>query len=116
MTELELGVGQDDSAPCGEIGSPAVDVERRGAQGLGEVGADDICSLLEGDVLVMITLLRLGRGSEDRFRQLVGLMQTRREYDAAHRAGLVVVDETGPGQIAAGDAFDGNHRQLVHHH
>ena len=62
----------------GVLGDRAVDRERGGAQPLGEVArAGELGRLLEVDRLV-VALVGLGRGREDRLRQLLGLAQAGR--------------------------------------
>ena len=81
------------------------DLERQVAQSGHDVGAGDLAGAFEVDVLV-VTLGRLGRGREDRFRKLRGKLQPFRKVDATHRSGGLVVLPPTAGEIAADHAFD----------
>jgi hypothetical protein len=52
-------------------------------------------------------------GGEDRFGQLRALDEPRRQRHAGDRAVLLVLLETETGEVAAGDALDGQHLQLA---
>jgi hypothetical protein len=58
----------------------------------------------------------LGRRREDRLRERGAVEQPLRQRDAAHRAGLAVVDEPASGEVAAGHALDGLHDQPTAQH
>ncbi len=115
QSELELGVGEDDAPVRGEVGRPAVDVEGVVAQLHGQVLAHLLDHGLETDVLVVLAQLGLAGGREDRVGKLARLHQPLGQCDAAHRAGLVVVDQPRPREVAAGHALDGDHVELPDH-
>ena len=77
--------------------------------------ADLLDYLIEADVLVVITESCLGRRGEDRVGQPRRLDEALGQRDAAHCAGVVVVDQAGAGEEATNDAFDGNHVEGAHH-
>ena len=57
----------------------------------------------------------LGGRGEQRLRELAGLDQSGRQRDAAHGAGLLVVDQPGAGQVATGHGLDGHHLEFLDH-
>ncbi len=108
--ELELGVGQDDP-PLGSVpGSELVQLDRDPAEFLhqGPV-ADQLGGLVEGDVLVVLAELGLGRRGEDRAGQAVRLRQAGGQPDPADRAGLAVLAPARSGKVAPDDALDRVH-------
>src|SRR5690606_6186496 len=94
----------------GVVVGRGVDRERRVAQALHERGADELARALEGDVLVVAALRRLGRGGEDGrpefFEDRVALAHARGERDAADRAVAGVILRARAGDVAARDALD----------
>ena len=54
----------------------------------GELLFQHVDALLVGDVLVVVTDLCLGGGGVDGLGQLIGLLETLGQLDAAHLAGL----------------------------
>ena len=80
--ELELRVGEDDSAARRVRGGAPVELEREGPQARGEVGSGGRRHRLERDVDV-VSGLGLRRGREDRLGEPVRLAEALRERDAA---------------------------------
>ncbi len=107
-TKLELGVGDDDAAGRGILGSSLVDLEGQVANLRGDVLADDLAATLERDVLVVVADLGLRGRREQRLGKLGGLGQTLGQLDAADGAVLVIGLLARTGQIAADDALDRN--------
>ena len=64
----------------------------------------------------MIADFSLGRRGIDRLRELIRLLQSFGELDAAHSAVLLVAGPTASGDIAAYDALHRKHLQLSAHH
>src|SRR5882762_7145867 len=64
--ELELGVGEDDSLAERMLGGLGVDPQRAVPHGGGAFGAHQFDDVVEGDVLVVISQVRLARRSEQR--------------------------------------------------
>ena len=64
----------------------------------------------------MLALLRLSGWGEDGLGQAGSLGQTLGQLDSAHAAGCLVLLESGAGEVAAGDAFEGKHVELLHDH
>ena len=99
------------------LGAALVDLDRDPAQLLQQRPvADDLGGAVEVDVLVVVADLGLGRGGEDRLRQLVGLEQVRRQLDPADRAAFLVFLPARAGEVAADDALDRVHLQPLHPH
>ena len=113
--ELELRVGDDDARALGVLGAAAVQRERQVAQPADQLGAELRRRLRLADVLV-VPALGLRRGREDRRRQPRRLHQARRQRDAAHRAGALVVLPAGAREVAARHAFDGQRVRAPHQH
>ena len=67
--------------------SPVADPAMAGELAGDGQSADVLDHRVEVDVLVVLALLGLGRGREDRLRQSIALAQTGRQRDAADRAG-----------------------------
>ena len=76
-------------------------------------GADRGDDGVERDVLVVVAEVGLRGRGEDRLGQPAAVDQPGRQRDAADLAGRVVVEQPGPGQVAARDALDGIHREVV---
>ena len=75
-----------------------------------------IDALLVGNVFVVIADFSLGGRGVDRLRQLVGLLQAFRQLYAAYGAVLLVACPAGTGDVAADDALDRQHVQLLAQH
>ena len=60
----------------------------------------------------MIADLRLGGRGVDGFGQLVRFLQAFRQRDAADSAVFYIACPAASGDVAAHDAFDGQHRKL----
>ena len=123
QTKLKFGVGNDDALGQRVIGALFVQGDGGVPQGggvllavAGEILLQMGDALLVGDVFVMVAKLRLGGGSVDRLRQLVGFLQPLGQRDAADGAVFLVAGPAAAGDIAADDAFDGQHFQLFAHH
>src|SRR3990172_176467 len=114
--ELELGVGDDDSPPAGVVRRPAVDLQRDGARLLGHRFPDDVDHLRKGDVHVVLSLLLLGGGGEDRLREPCRLEQPYGDLDPADLPSLAVFRPSGAGQVPAHDALDGKRLRLPAEH
>ena len=97
------------------LGGLQVDLQGGVAQLGGAVGAHQLDDSVEGDVLVVFPKFGLAGRREERLGELAGLGQALGQLDATHLAGLAVVDQPGPGQVAAGDALDGHHVQPADH-
>ena len=93
----------------------AVDRERQVAQLGGALGADGGHDGVVRDVLVVVAELGLGGRREDRLGQPAAVLEPGRQRDAADLAGRAVVEQPGPGEVAAGDALDGVHREPLAH-
>ena len=106
--ELELGVGDDHAAFGGMVARARVQLQARVAHLPGALPPEPVLDLGERDVLVVGAVPRLGRGREQRFGQALGQAQARRQRNAAHASGLLVVAPAGADQVAA---HDGLHRQ-----
>ena len=63
-----------------------------------------------------MTAGRLGRGREDRFRQLVGFVQALGQFDSANLAGGLVFLPRRAGNVAAHHALHGDHVGAHHDH
>ncbi len=61
-------------------------------------------------VVALVAGVKIGSGS------LSDSLQSRRQLDAANCAARLVFFPAGAGEIAAGDAFDGEHLGAHHHH
>mmetsp|Transcript_22396 Transcript_22396/g.60074 ORF Transcript_22396/g.60074 Transcript_22396/m.60074 type:complete len:309 (+) Transcript_22396:453-1379(+) len=114
--KLHLGVGDEDAARLGEGGGELIDLlcdrRHRRARRL----AQDLVAPLDGDVLVVVAQLRLGRRREQRRRQLRAVLQARGQRVAADAARLLVVDPPRPRDVPADDRLHRQHRQLAHEH
>ena len=123
QSELELGIGNDDAVfPCvvrallvygdGEIpnfGSVLFAVSRI-------ISLQNFDALLVGDVLIVIADFSLGARSEDRLRQLLGLLQSFRQLESPNLAGFKISCPTASGDVSANDALQREHLQLAAHH
>ena len=111
--ELELRVGEDDAALARVLGDLRVHGHRHVAHRARPARASPTSRpSLDVDRLV-VALLRLGRRREDRLRQLLGLLQARRQLDARDPAGRLVVLPARAGDVAAHDALDRQHLELL---
>ena len=111
--ELELGVGDDDALGQRVVGALDVGLQGALAQLVGPHRADQFDHLVERDVLVVVSQFGLGGRGEQRLRELAGLDQPGRQRDAAHLAGLLVVDQPRAGQVAAGHGLDRHHLEFL---
>ena len=91
--ELELGVGDDDALRQRMVGALDVGLQCALAQLVGPHGADQFDHVVERDVLVVVSQFGLGGRGEQRLGELACLDQSGRQRDAAHLAGLLVVDD-----------------------
>ena len=82
---------------------------------LGRFLAKNLHALLHVDVLVM-TGFSLGRGREDRLRQLRPELQSSRQFDSANALGFLIFLPAGAGQITAHNAFDRQRLRFAHNH
>src|SRR5215210_7014473 len=106
--ELELRVGDDDAALQRMCGGELVQGERGRLDLTEPLIAHEPGRGREVDVLV-VTLLRLRGGREDRLGKPVRFPQPGRELVAAHDARPRVVLPARAGQVAAHDALDREH-------
>ncbi len=113
--EFKLGVREDDAPAEGVCRSLAVQLQAPGPDLPGQLPAEQLRQLLEGDVDVMPGRF-LGGRREDRFRQAVGLAQSGGHPDAADGSESLVFLERGTFQVTADDAFRGQHVDLAHQH
>ena len=113
--ELELGIGQHNAAVAGVVAGQTVKGQGSLLQPEHRFLADDLRAFVEADVLV-VAGIRLGRGREQRRFQPVAVPQSFGQIDAAHLAGVLVVLPAGAGQVATGDALDGQHPGLPAEH
>jgi hypothetical protein len=116
VAQLELGVGQQHAPLDGEVGAPAVDGQRQPPQLGGEDGTDPTGDLVVGDVLVVVADRGLRRRGEQRLRQAAAVLEPRGQRRTADPAGRAVVGEPRAGEVAAGDALDGDHGQAPAQH
>ena len=112
--ELELRVGQDDPALARVVGGERVELDRQAAQLLEQRPvAEDLGGAVEVDVLVVVAHLGLRGGREDRLGQLVRLAQALGQRDPADLAGALVVLPARARDVAAHDALDREHLELL---
>lgn len=64
----------------------------------------------------MVANLRFGGRGVDRFRQLIGFLQSLRKTDAAHSAVLLIAGPAASRNIAPHDTFNRKHIQFAAHH
>lgn len=113
--ELKLGIGDDDTLGEGILSTLGVELNALVPDLLGQVLAQNLDGLLVGDVFVM-SLFGLGRRRVDGLRKPLGLLKSSRQLDAADGAILLVALPARAGDIAANDALNGKHLQLLHQH
>ena len=89
--ELELGVGDDQSARTRVLGGEGVERERSVPDLRSQRVADQSLDLGEIDVLVMLARGRLAGGREQRLRQRRGELEPRGQRDAAYRTAASVI-------------------------
>src|SRR5439155_20550215 len=104
QAELQLGVGYDYSPGQGVFSRRAVDTQGGFPQAFRDAAPYDVAHLLEGDVLVVARLGFGGRG-EDRLRQLLALLQARRQGYTGYAASLLVFGPARSGQVATRHAL-----------
>ena len=112
--ELELRVGDDNTALGRVVGGGGVYLQRQVAQGRGILFPEDFRKALEGDVLVVVANLGLGGGGEDGLGQLRGVHEALGQLYAADGALAVVLLQAATSQIPAHDALGGEHVGLLH--
>src|SRR5262249_23617218 len=100
---FELGVGDDDAFAAGAVAGARVDVEAAATQFVGGCLAGDLDHRVKGDVLVVAGFL-FGRGREDRLGKFLAFAESGRQAQAADRAVLLVLLQSGAGEVAAHDA------------
>src|SRR6266487_7076719 len=76
------------------LGAPPVDPDRQVVEPAGQLGTEPLRHDLLGDILV-VAAERLGRGREQRLRQLVGLAQPLWQGDPADGAAGAVLFPAG---------------------
>ena len=113
--ELELGVGDDDSAGERVVGGLDVGLQGAVAQLVGADGADQFDDVGEADVLVVCAEFGLGGRREQRLVELAGLPEAGRQRDAADLTGALVVQQAGAGEVAAGHTLHRHHVECANH-
>jgi hypothetical protein len=95
-------------------GGEPIQLERQSAQLLEQLTvAEDLGRAVEVDVLVVVAGLGLRGRREDRLGQLGRLLEARGQRDPADRPALPVVLPAGSREVAAHDALDGEHLELL---
>ncbi len=115
QAELELGVGDDDAAGGGVFGGGGVEGDADVAHLGGQLLADAVFHLFEGDVLVVLADVGLGGRGEQRLGQLVGLAQAGGQLDAADGAACLIVLPAGADDVAAHDGFHQDRLEALGH-
>ncbi len=113
MAELELGVGQQDPALGGDRTGSLVDSQREVLECVDQCVTEPLPGLGHRDVFVVVPLLGLGGGGEDRRIQAGGLGEAGRQVVAAHGAAGAVVGQARAGEVAAGHALQRHHVQAA---
>ena len=90
---------------CGFV----VDFEGQRAKCGGVSWANGLFDSLIGDVFVVAARVDFRSGGEDGFGQAIGFSEAGRQFDAADRAGLLVVFPSGSRDIAAHDTLYRKH-------
>jgi hypothetical protein len=118
--ELELRVREEDPGPGGDRRRVAIQGDGRAPDRLGDrtgkVVRDDPALAdvrdhrVEVDVLIVGTLLGLGRRGEERLGKTVALAQTGRQPDATDRTARLVLLPAGTGEVPADDGLDRDDR------
>src|ERR1035437_4505074 len=108
VTELELGVGDDDAALRGQVTATAVHAPAETLQVSGSLRAEQGTHSGDGDVLVVPDGGLRGR-TEDRLCESIALDETGREILTCERPLLAVLLPSRSGQVAAHDTFHGEH-------
>ena len=114
LAELELGVGEDEAGLGGGVVAERIQGDGGGLHG-GEVGAEDFRAAGFGDGLV-VTFGGLGGRGEDGLRKLRGLDEAGGQLVVEDGAGLLVLLESGGGEVAAHDGLDGEDGHLEAEH
>ncbi len=104
---------QVDSSMRNNPNAPTPATPTPGFPDLNHNGVDD---RIEADVLVVVAYGGLGRGREDRLRQLLRLLQAGGQGDAAQRAGRPVILPARTDQVAACDRLHRHRLQPPRHH
>mgnify|MGYP002652583433 CR=1 FL=1 len=82
----------------------------------GALGAQLVHHVVEGDVLIVLALFRLGGRGEDGLGQAGSLHEAIWQLDATHGAIGLVLLQTGAGEKAAGHTLEGQHVQFLDYH
>ena len=112
---LELGVGDDNPFLCRPLGTLLIDLQASFAQLLGHITPNFVHHSFERDILV-VSGFRFGCRGEDRLVKPRRLDQSAGKRNATNRLGLLVLFPPRAGQVAANDAFNGNHPSLFNQH
>ena len=104
--EFEFGIREEDAALGGVGGGPGVKVEREVAEFFVPVIAENGAGFGGRKVFVMAVVVFAG-GREERFGQAVGFAEAMGNAMAADRSMKAIFLPAGTGEMAAGDAFDG---------
>jgi hypothetical protein len=98
------------------FGRKAVQLECAVAHRGGERRSEQLLDGLVIDILIMLARRRLGRWGEDRCRQLLRLLQSRGQRQAADSAAAAIVVPPRADQITAHHRFDRQRTQALHDH
>ncbi len=115
QAKFEFGVGDDDAALESIFGGEGINLEAEFFGEFSDFFAGDFTGLFEGDIFV-VTGFGFGRGGENWFGQLGGILQTGRQFDAADGTGFLVIFPTGTTEVTAHDTFDGERLGLFDDH
>src|SRR5690606_35129077 len=114
--EFELGVGQQNAAAGGVLSGELVDAQGGIAHLLGQVRAHRLDHRVKVDVLVVVAHRVVVRRGEDRFGQLLCLLQAVGQGNAADLAGALVILPAAADQVATGNGFHRYRLELLGHH
>ena len=119
QTKFKLGVGNDDAALQSIVSALFIQGNGVVTQLGGIVGAvagetlfQILYALLKADVFIVIANLGLGAGGVDGLGQLLAFQQALGQLNAAHLAGFLIAFPAAAGNVAAHDAFHGQHGEL----
>src|SRR6266566_6111895 len=104
-SELEFGIGDDDTLIAGKLLAEPVDRARHALQRIGDLIADDLAHPRNRDVLVM-PVLGLGGGTEDRRLKLGAFDEAGRKLLSRKRPLLRIFLPCRAREVAADHAFD----------
>ena len=116
QTELELGVGNDNTLGQSVVGALLVDLDGLIPDFFGQFGAQNLTGPLKGDVFVVLAQLSLGGGGEQGLGELLGFLKALGQGHSTDGAGLLIVSPAGTGDIASDDALHGEHFQFLDQH